>query len=278
MKLPKPVLNQITEKNLDILMQDLPQSLLITGPTGVGISTIANYIASTLGGITFTVLPEKNEKVDIEKGTISVDSIRRLYTQTRSIQTGKLIIVIDYAERMAHQAQNAFLKLLEEPGRDVYFILATHTPSKLLPTVASRMQSIDIRPISSVMSEKFIDKLGVNDLKKRSQLLFMADGLPAELTNLAQNDEYFAKRSEIVRDARDLFQAKIYKKMLIANKYKDDKDQALALLDMSMNILKRSISEKPEISLIAQISSIQSAYERISANGNIRLSLAKLVL
>ena len=140
------------------------------------------------------------------------------------------------------------------------------------------MQLIDIRPISSAMTEKFIDKLGVSDPKKRSQLLFMADGLPAELTNLAQNEEYFAKRSEIVRDARDLFQAKIYQKMLIANKYKDDKDQALALLDMSMNILKRSISQKPEISLISQIASIQNAYERISGNGNIRLNLAKLVL
>jgi len=278
MKLAKPVMNQISEKTLDIIMQDLPQSLLITGPVGVGISTIAGYIANNLGEVTFTVLPEKNEKVDIEKGTISVDSIRRLYTQTRSIQTGKLIIVIDYAERMASQAQNAFLKLLEEPGRDVYFILVTHTPSKLLPTVASRMQLIDIRPISSAMTEKFIDKLGVSDPKKRSQLLFMADGLPAELTNLAQNEEYFAKRSEIVRDARDLFQAKIYQKMLIANKYKDDKDQALALLDMSMNILKRSISQKPEISLISQIASIQNAYERISGNGNIRLNLAKLVL
>ena len=271
-------MNPVTDKALSALMNDLPQSLLLTGPEGVGIGTIARYIAQELGSVSFTVLPEKNDTVDIEKGIISVDSIRRLYDQTRSIQTGKLIIIIDYAERMAHPAQNAFLKLLEEPGRDVYFILATHTPSQLLPTVASRMQLFDIRPITHTQTEKFLDDLNVKDAKKRSQLMFMAEGLPARLIKLVQSDEYFESMSELVRDARDLLQGTMYKKLLVANKFKDDKEVALSLLTMSMSILRRSISEKPNISLINQLSMTQDAYQRISANANVRLCLSRLVL
>lgn len=274
----KPLINPASELTLALLMKDLPQALLLTGPVGVGLSTIAKFVASEVGNITLTVLPEKDEKVDIEKGVISVVSIRRLYTQTRSIQTGKLIIVIDYAERMGHQAQNAFLKLLEEPGTGIYFILATHTPSKLLPTVSSRAQSLELRPISQKQTEAFIDELGVTGPKKRSQLLFMASGLPAELARLAQDEAYFESRSTIMRDARDLLQGTTYRKLLVANSYKDNRDLALTLLTDASHILKHSISEKPQDSLIAQINDLLYAYQQIQANGNIRLCLARLVL
>lgn len=274
----QPLMHPVTDKKMSLLLSDLPQSLLLSGPAGVGLGTIANYIAKTAGDVVLTVLPEKDEKVDIEKGTISVDSIRKLYGQTRTIQTGKLIIVIDYAERMAHTAQNAFLKLLEEPASGIYFILATHTPSKLLPTVTSRTVEFFIQPITSAQSETFLESLNILSAQKRTQLLYMADGLPAELTRLSQDDDYFDNRVIIVRDARDLLQAKTYQKMVIANKYKDDRGAALMLLTTTANILRKSISYKPQAHSIAMIDSLLYAYQQIQANGNIRLCLARLVV
>lgn len=274
----KPIIHPASELTLSLLVKDLPQALLITGPVGVGLNTIAQYIASEVGGTTFTVQPEKDEKVDIEKGVISVDSIRRLYTQTRSIQTDKLVIVVDYAERMGQPAQNAFLKLLEEPGANVHFVLATHIPSKLLPTITSRSQLFEVRPVTHEQSATFLDDLGVKSDQKRTQLLFMADGLPAELTRLTSDDTYFEQRATIVRDARDLLQSSVYKKLVIANRYKDDRAAALLLLLDASKILKRSISEKPQPSLISQIDSLLYAYQQIQANGNIRLCLARLVV
>ncbi|MDB5167703.1 MAG: hypothetical protein JWN26_848 [Candidatus Saccharibacteria bacterium] len=274
----KPVLHPTSDLALSQLINDLPQAILLTGPIGVGLSTTAEYIASIVGDVHLTVLPEKDEKVDIDKGVISIDSIRRLYDQTRSVQSGKLVIVIDYAERMGHPAQNAFLKLLEEPGKGIYFILATHTPSKLLPTVASRTRAFDLQPLTHLQTESFLDDLGVKDDKKRTQLLFMADGLPAEINRLTTDDAYFQSRATIVRDARDLLQASTYKKLVVASRYKDDRESALLLLTNAANILKRSISEKPQAELIAQIDSLLYAYQQIQANGNIRLCLARLVV
>jgi DNA polymerase III gamma/tau subunit len=274
----KPLLNPVTDKRLSLFMHDLPQSVLLTGAVGVGLGTIASYIADSVGTVSLTVLPEKEEKIDLEKGSISIDSIRALYTQTRSIQTGKLVIIIDYAERMAIPAQNAFLKLLEEPGEGVYFILATHTPSKLLATITSRTQLFELQPITASQSSKFLDKLGVKTSQKRTQLLYMAEGLPAELKRLVDNQAYFDSRATVVRDARDLLQGTVYQKLVIVQRYKGSREDALLLLTNASNILRRSISEKPQSHSISQIDSLLYAYQQIQANGNIRLCLARLVV
>ena len=274
----KPLIHPSSEITLSLLIKNIPQSLLMTGPFGVGLGTLAQYIAHTAGDIVLTVLPEKDDKIDIDKGVISIDSIRRLYDQTRSIQAGTLVIVIDYAERMGHQAQNAFLKLLEEPGSGVHFILATHTPSKLLATIQSRTQQFDVRPLTKSQSVTMLDDMGIKDTHTRTQLLFMANGLPAELTRLGSNEEYLKKRSGVMRDARDLLQATTYRKLVIANSYKDDRQGALSLLTDASAILRHSIRLKPQPILIAQIDRLLFAYDQIKANGNIRLCLARLVV
>ncbi len=274
----KPLINPKSDLSVSLLMKDMSQSLLITGLVGVGLGTIAQYIAHQVADVTFTVLPEKDDKVDLEKGVISIDSIRRLYVQTRSIQTGKLVVVIDYAERMGHPAQNAFLKLLEEPREGIYFILVTHTPSRLLPTIISRTRLLEIQPINRQQSDALIDELGVKNAQKRTQLLFMADGLPAELTRLTADTAYFEAQAVIMRDARDLLQASTYKKMIVAQNYKDNREGALLLLTDAAAILRRSISAKPQDNLIAQIDGLLHAFQQIQANGNIRLCLARLVI
>lgn len=272
------LLHPTTQARIELLTKDLPQAILLTGLDGVGVSSIADYIAESVGSVILKVVPEKNDKIDIEKGTISVESIRRLYSQTRTIQTGKMVIVIDYAERMAATAQNAFLKLLEEPGKNIHFILATHTPSTLLPTVLSRTQRIDVQPITLEQSNELLDLLKVSSTQKRTQILYVAEGLPAEISRLATNSVYFESKVAIVRDARDLLQAPLYKKLVIANKYKDDKNNALLLIKTAENIIKKNIYEKPTRRAIRQIDTLLSAYQHIQANGNIRLNLARLVI
>jgi DNA polymerase-3 subunit delta' len=274
----KPLINPASDLVLSLMLRDMPQALLLTGPTGIGLGTVAKYLAGQIGTLSFVVLPEKDEKVDIDKGVISVDSIRRLYTQTRSIQTGKIVILIDYAERMGHQAQNALLKLLEEPSAGVHFILATHTPSRLLATITSRAQSVEIKPVLKKQTEDLLDELNIKDAKKRLQLIYMATGLPAELTRLATDEAYFTARSTVMRDARDLLQANTYRKLLVANKYRDNRDGALTLLDYTASILKHSISDKPQENLINQLDALLFARQQIEANGNIRICLARFVI
>jgi len=204
--------------------------------------------------------------------------MRRLYNETRTKTAGERIIIIDYAERMTTQAQNAFLKLLEEPGIGIYFFLVSHSVEKLLPTILSRTEKLEILPITASQSEEFIDKLNVTDKVKRSQLMFMAEGLPAELSRLIADGKYFTNRSELIRDARELIVGSNYKKLLIAQKYKDNRSDSLILLLSMAKILKRSIIDNPKPETIAKIDVILDAYGQIEANGNIRLCLARMIL
>jgi DNA polymerase-3 subunit delta' len=255
----------------------LPQSLLLTGAKGVGLSTIAKYIASLSNLNPIIVLPMKDEKIDIEKGVIGVDIMRRLYDETRTKTVERRIIIIDYAQRMTIQSQNAFLKLLEEPGENVYFILVSHSTTKLLPTILSRVAMLGIKPITYDQTSQLLDSLGVTDDKKRSQLLFMALGLPAELTNLVNDNDYFEKRRLMVQDARELLRANLYDKLLIAQRYKDNRESVLLLLLDVANILQKSIIDKPRADTINHINKLLKTYQLIEANGNIRICLAQMI-
>jgi len=274
----KPIINPTSEKLLLAITKKLPQSLLITGEHGIGLSTIGKYIAELHKTIPVIVLPEKDEKIDIDKGVISVDSMRYLYNETRTKTNKKRIIIIDYAERMTQQAQNAFLKLLEEPGENTYFIIVSHSISKLLPTILSRVKRVDIKPITTEQSKQLLDSLNIKDETKRSQLLFIAEGKPAELTNLCNNEEKFNQRSASIRDAREMLRGNLYQKLLIIQRYKDNRISVLLLLSDIANMLKLSIFSHPQIDTIDRIDTVLHAQQQIEANGNIRLCLARMVL
>ena len=274
----KPLLNKASEKLILATIKDMPQSVLITGPNGIGLTTVAKYIAELIAVKPVIILPEKDEKIDLDKGIISVDIMRQVFEDTRTKSNQNRMIIIDYAERMSQQAQNAFLKLLEEPGQGTYFVLVSNSTSKLLPTILSRVKKIDIRLVSAEQSSQILDSLKVSDEKKRAQLMFMAAGLPAELSRLASDEVYFEKRSNSIRDARELLQGKLYQKLVIAQKYKEDRNQTLILLKDVMKILKHSIDNNPQADAIKRINIILKTYERIEAGGNIRLSLARMVI
>lgn len=274
----KPILNPASEKTILATIANMPQSLLITGDSGVGLSTVAKYIAELLNIKPIVILPEKDEKIDLNKGMITIDIMRHIFDDTRTKNATDRIIIIDYAERMTIQAQNAFLKLLEEPGQGLYFILVCNTANKLLPTITSRVKKIEIKPITTKQSEELLDIFKITDKTKRSQLLFIADGLPAEMSRLISDSDYFDKRSSTVRDARELLQGKLYQKLKIAQKYKDDRGLTLKLLLDASKILNHSINTNPQIEAIKHIDIILKTYERIEANGNIRLCLARMVI
>ncbi len=274
----KPILNPISQKIITATIADMPQSVLVTGESGAGLSTAAKYISELLGIKPNIILPEKDEKIDLEKGIISIDIIRKILEDTKTKLKGRRLIIIDYAERMTQQAQNAFLKLLEEPGDDIHFILVSSSTSKLLPTILSRVKKIEIKPITNQQSEELIIKLGVTDKTKQAQLLFMASGLPAEITRLIQDENYFANASNMIRDAREALQAKLYQKLLIAQKYKEDRQLALKMVFYMAKILKHSIETNPQTDTIKRVDTVLKAYERIEANGNIRLCLAQMMI
>lgn len=82
--------------------------------------------------------PKNTLLVEPENGKITVDKVRDIIDFCKSKQKSDFYVVIKHAETMNEQAQNAFLKLLEEPAANYHFVLFTSSASALLETVLSR--------------------------------------------------------------------------------------------------------------------------------------------
>jgi DNA polymerase III delta prime subunit len=271
-------INEQSQRELELIGKAAPHAVLLTGAAGIGLSTIGHHYAGVDKAVVTTVLPEKDDKVDTEKGTITVESIRRLYEATKTVEPKGRVIIIDYVERMAIPAQNAFLKLLEEPIMGTRFILLTHKPELLLPTIISRVQRITLQPISPEQSETLLDEYLVNDSTKRAQLLFIARGYPAELVRLITDEQYFESRVAIIKDARTLLNSSVYEKLLIAKKYKDDRNNALLLLEDAMKLLRRTLAEKGAREPLRLLEYYEHIHRRLSEQGNVRLQLSAVAV
>lgn len=270
------VIHPTAQLQLQAFKKSLPHALLLSGPIGTGLLTIAMNVATETPS---DIIKPKNVKAEIDpNGTIGIEVIRELYDQTRTKTKNKRIIIIDNADRMSHGAQNAFLKLLEEPNQSTFFILTSHHPEMLLPTVRSRAQHLTVPPLNNTQTREFITELGVTDTTKQSQLLFLAEGLPAELSRLVSDDEYFQQNARIIADARTLITANMYQKLRLVHAYRQDRSMCLKLIDSTIAVLRFTLQSKPQISLITQMERLLEAREQIAANQNIGLQLATAML
>lgn len=256
---------------IDAYLKKPAQSILLSGPLGIGTKTTAQYLAAGLRARhddIHLILPD-------EKGTISIDRIRELYALTRTHYESARVIVIDDAESMSPAAQNALLKLLEEPTEQTYFILTSHRPQQLLATIRSRMQQIELRPINSQDSQKLLEQNKVMaDAQK--QMLFMAQGLPAELNRLSTDDNYFSKKVAFVTSARTLLQSRTYERLLAIKDIKD-RDGALELVQTLGRLLEFTVLRQKRTDLAETLELIETVTDRLRANGNVKVQLVYLV-
>jgi len=99
------------------------------------------------------------------KNSISIDEIRDLkkYIFQQPVKSKFRIVVVTQAHKLTTQAQNAFLKLLEEPPPSGKIILFTNSPKNLLPTVRSRL--VEIKDINfPEQKTETHDELTIRDL------------------------------------------------------------------------------------------------------------------
>ncbi len=120
-----------------------------------------------------------------DEGGIKIDDIRELQTFVHTKSDQARIIVLDYADNMTLAAANALLKSLEESGEGVYWLLISDQPSKLLPTIQSRVQSLPLLPIDDKLACQYLMDKGF-DKKQAYHLLQLADFAPLIAERLPQ--------------------------------------------------------------------------------------------
>jgi DNA polymerase III subunit delta' len=99
------------------------------------------------------------------------------------------VIIIDSIDDMERGAANALLKSLEEPPASTIFLLVSHQPGRLLPTIRSRCRTMMFGPLDDAAMTSIIDdQLPDLDPAKRAQLILSANGSPATALAYAELD------------------------------------------------------------------------------------------
>ena len=143
---------------------ELSHAYLFIGPNGIGKASfareLAKYILKTDN--LDTCLDYKYVSKDESKKDLSVEKIREEVIDSIYIapaMSSKKVYIIDDGECLNIAAQNALLKTLEEPPKNIHIIIISNTSSTFLPTIISRINQIRFSGISKEKLKEYVKKM-----------------------------------------------------------------------------------------------------------------------
>ncbi len=211
------------KKALDFLRRGLAagrtsHAYLIAGPRQIGKMTLAMDLASALecigddkpcGQCEQCSRTERGLHTDVrvvgldESGSrtralISIDQVREMQREAslKPYEGAYRVFIFDEAERLSEEAANCLLKTLEEPPDQVVLVLLAVGARSLLPTLVSRCQVIEMRPVARpVIAAELSKKHGV-DASTADELARLSAGRPGWAVEAARNPELVETRSQ----------------------------------------------------------------------------------
>jgi DNA polymerase III delta prime subunit len=261
-----------TKRQLELTLDKQPQVIILSGNVGVGLYTIAHNVALKISD-KHNILPLLPD----DKGTIKIDTVRQLYDHTRAKRNNILVILIDNAEEMLAPAQNALLKLLEDTPKNTVFILTTHHPQLILPTIHSRAQHIEVLPLSTKQTLELVNSKNVSK-DKQPQILFLAAGLPAELHRLSEDKDYLAERARQMGQAKAFLEKPLYEKLVLIYTLPADRSAAFTLLQDIMHIAKTTLVSHPKPRVAKLLDSLLETEHKLYNDGHVRTQLLNLAV
>jgi DNA polymerase-3 subunit delta' len=185
----------------------LPPSLLFSGPEGVGKRLVAKGVSQALNCLDLRLGPaghdaalaldacgsclacrkiERGVHPDLlvierpETGSVKIDEVREAIASTgyRPFEGRRRVVVLDEADRLNPESQNALLKSLEEPPASSVFILISSRPETLLATVRSRCSRLRFGRLAAADVARLLTERHRMDAAEAYAAAAVADGSP----------------------------------------------------------------------------------------------------
>ncbi len=225
------MINDKTERLLKAFIDNPRSSVMIEGGFEMGADEVISMLSQKLLGNThksnvITIHPD-------EKDTISVDTIRELKTKFATKAGDQLAIsriaIIKRAETMTIEAQNALLKLLEEPTANTLLVVETSSAKKLLETITSRTQVIPVLPIVLEQAEAYCRKHKIpNDECSRAYL--MSGGNSQMFLDIVHGRDSASVKA--IQTAKTFLKNSVFERLKSQKDYADSENMQMLLSGM----------------------------------------------
>lgn len=244
----EPQLHPNTKRAIDNFLIKPTHGLMIVGPRGTGKFYVAQYLASKLLGTKKDVSDHEYIKVLHPTPTsISIEQIRELQAFLSLKVPGKnpirRICIFEPADSLTIEAQNALLKILEEPPADTILVLLSEATQGLLPTIQSRVQKIEILPLQ----KKQLLDLAPSDTNDAdiSRAIALSNGRPGLFLSLLSDTDH--PLNQEITQAKKFLTANQFERLILIQGYKEKSDIVVfleALLITANAALKNSIAKQ----------------------------------
>lgn len=259
-----------------------PHAVLVTGPIGAGKRTVALHIAEQLLGARPEASPFFTE-VSPDGNSISINQIRELRRFMRLKTTGdspvRRAAVIVQADTMTTEAQNALLKLLEEPPADTVLLLTATHAELLLPTIRSRSQELYVHAPSLSAAKSYFNQ----DSQAVDKAYALSGGQVGLMVALLDEPEHTLVG--FIEQAKNIYQLSTYDRLLLVDSLAKQKDDVPYLLYACKRIALsalESAAAKNQMSAIkawhTRLNHITQAEQSLVHNPNAKLLLTDLFI
>jgi DNA polymerase-3 subunit delta' len=263
---------------------------MLVAPEGSGKRTVAEHIVRKLLKLDDAVnLQEHPAVLYIEpvNRSISIETIRQLQQglQLKTIgrQAIRRVVVIETAHRMTTEAQNALLKLLEEPPSDTVFILTAPSQHSVLPTIYSRSQHIEIKAPSAADMQAYFEEKGFAEEKILAALRYSGQRLGLAHALLKHDTEHPLLTA--VASARGLMGSTLLNRLTYVDEWSKQKDELPDKLDALERLCQAGLTqaaEKDDLTLTKRwrgyYQAVYDAKAGLRLNANLKLLLTNLFL
>ena len=220
---------------------------MFEGPNGIGKNTMARELAAIL--LEMENLFNSPDYIEIKPdgNSIKIAQIRKLQSDilVKPYKSYK-IYVIDEAQKMTVEAQNALLKTLEEPPKYAIIILITDNKESLLDTIKSRCEIIKFTPIPMQEVASYLTMNGI-DSKRASLLANFSRGSMKKAIELSESEEFHLMREEVQKYVETFLNGNLIEIMDIQSSIEKYKDQITNILDLLINYFRDIMMVKENV-------------------------------
>lgn len=270
------ILHPRTRTQLEQFLTHPTHALMLTGPMGVGLGTIARTIGHQLASANVIyVAPTLHNK---QKTTIiNADDIAELGSIVRNHRDNVLVIIIDGADCAVSGVFERMLKLIEEPVPKVYYIFTAHSLQNIPATIMSRSALIKALLPTEADCAVLYSEL---DSTVASQVKFMANRRPALIKRLTSDDNFFASESSSMQIAKEFMQNAVSSRMEIIDALPDKESATSLCHDLAQLVISLASAGRLKNSqkVASQLLLLSETADRLTNNGNLRLQLTNLAI